>query len=71
MATAERKARKRAGIKFEHEPKIPTPVMQRSYVRGLVPGAESTKNQGKLGPRSQKKIDRFLEGRTLNMPKEI
>lgn len=70
MSTAARKVRKREGIKFEHEPKIPTPVMQRSYVRAAVQGAPSTKHQGSLRERSAKKIARFIEGRTLNMPKE-
>lgn len=68
MATAARKARKRAGIKFEKAPKVPTPVMQRSFITEPVFGPYSTKNAGRRQARSQKKIDRYLEGRTLNMP---
>ncbi|QCG77540.1 hypothetical protein SEA_DIZZYRUDY_43 [Microbacterium phage DizzyRudy] len=68
MATAARKARKRAGIKFEKAPKVPTPVMQRSYISEPVQGPYGTKNAGRRQMRSEKKVDRYLEGRTLNLP---
>jgi len=67
MATAARKARKRAGIKFEKAEKVPTPVMQRSYVREAVQGAPTTRYAGSFRSRSEKKIERFIEGRTLNL----
>lgn len=59
MSTRARKARKRAGKKFTKEPKVGTPPEQRSYVTALV-----RKPNGKMKPRSQKSVDRYLEGRT-------
>lgn len=32
MSTRERKARKRAGIKFEHTPKVATPFLERQSI---------------------------------------
>lgn len=54
MSTKARKARKRARIKFEHTPKTPTPVRERSFFALPVPGAAGTKS-----------IDRALEHRTV------
>lgn len=64
MSTAARKARKRAGIKFEKPAKVPTPVLDRSWFAALVPGATGTKYEGKLRPRSKKSIEKALEHRT-------
>jgi hypothetical protein len=61
MATAARKARKRAGIKFEKAPKTPTPPHLRSFVTQPVMGAEGTRYAGKRMARSPKKVQAFLE----------
>lgn len=61
MANAARKARKRAGIKFEKAPKVGTPAPFRSYVRNSVPGAPGTKYEGTYRRRSPEKVLRFLE----------
>lgn len=61
MATAARKARKRAGIPFTKAQKTPTPPFERSYVTEAVPGAPTTKYQGEYVRRSDKKVKRFLE----------
>lgn len=36
MSTAERKARKRAGIKFERAPKTGTPLIERAWFESLL-----------------------------------
>ena len=61
MATAARKARKRAGIKFEKAPKVGTPIWERLSFYGNVPGAPSTKNAGSYQARSRKKQIKMLE----------
>lgn len=61
MATAARKARKRAGIKFEKKAKVSTPPENRSYVTEPVMGAEGTKYAGTWQKRSAKKVKNFLE----------
>lgn len=61
MSTAARKARKRAGIKFEKAPKVATPPQQRSYVLFPVPGADSTKFGGSWRTRSSKKVQQYLD----------
>lgn len=37
MATASRKARKAAGVKFTREPKVGTPVQERSWFASMLP----------------------------------
>ncbi|AWN03387.1 hypothetical protein PBI_COUNT_65 [Microbacterium phage Count] len=61
MATAARKARKRAGIKFEKKAKTPTPPHERSYVTQPVQGPGGTKFENYTQPRSEKKRQRFLD----------
>jgi hypothetical protein len=61
MANAARKARKRAGIKFEKAPKVGTPIWERFSFYGAVPGAPSTKFAGTHQPRSRKKQVKLLE----------
>lgn len=36
MSTAERKARKRAGLKFERKPKTGTPLIERAWFESLI-----------------------------------
>lgn len=67
MATAARKARKRAGIPFTKAPKVPTPVFERSFITEPVQGPYGTRNAGRRQMRSQKKIDRYLDGRSENL----
>lgn len=61
MSTAARKARKRAGIKFEKAQKVGTPPEQRSYVTQPVQGPAGTKFANYQQPRSAKKRERFLK----------
>jgi hypothetical protein len=62
MGHAARKARKKAGLKFESKPaKVATPPEERSYVTGSVPGPGGTKFESYSKPRSEKKIKRFLD----------
>jgi len=61
MATAARKARKRAGIKFEKPAKVGTPIMERAEFWAPVPGAPSTKFAGSHRPRSEKKREKMLK----------
>jgi len=62
MGHAERKARKKAGIKAPVKPaKIPTPPEQRSYVTEPVLGPGGTKFERFSKPRSEKKVKAFLE----------
>ena len=64
MSTAARKARKRAGIKFEKAQKVGTPPHERSYVTQPVPGPAGTKFQNYTQPRSQSKVLKFLAKHT-------
>ena len=63
MSNTARKARKRAGIKFERKQKTPTPVMERNYITQPVPGPAGTLKEGRPQMRSSKKIDRYLKDR--------
>lgn len=65
MATAARKARKRAGIKFEKSAKVGTPLEERAEYYAPVWGAPSTKFQGASMPRSAKKQKRMRDARIL------
>lgn len=65
MATAARKARKRAGIKFQPKPqKVGTPVDQRAFVTAPVRRASGDAIpagfRSLLAPRSPKRIARFI-----------
>ena len=60
MSTAARKARKRNGIPFVRERKIPTPPEERSFVTQPVPGADGTKYAASSQPRSRKSVQKFL-----------
>lgn len=60
MATAERKARKRAGEKFIRKEKTPTPPAERSYVTRPVPGPGGTHLEGTPVMRSEKSVQKFL-----------
>lgn len=62
MATAERKARKRAGIKFERTPKEATPRSKRVYVTQPVQSPPGTLYTGKTRYRSPKKVQKYLDG---------
>ena len=63
MSTAARKARKRAGIKFERTPKVGTPLLERFWFTQLVYGPAGTKHERRLQPRSAKKIQRAVDAR--------
>jgi len=65
MATAARKARKRAGIKFEKPAKVGTPIFERAAFWAPVPGAPSTKFAGATMSRSKKKQKKMLDARLL------
>lgn len=65
MATAARKARKRAGIKFEKAPKEGTPFNLRQSYSGPVPGAPGTKYEGTFQPRSAKKRKKIRDARLV------
>lgn len=65
MSTAARKARKRAGIPFTKAQKTPTPVLERSNLTMLVPGAHGTRYAGKWVPRSEKSRERIIGIRTV------
>jgi hypothetical protein len=66
MSTTARKARKRAGMKFEKAAKVGTPVMERSFFALPVNGPAATKHENRRQPRSPKKIAAALAGRTLD-----
>ncbi len=57
MSNTARKARKRAGIKFDYEAKrkVGTPLLERAWFNGLVPGPARTRLDGAFQPRSLKK----------------
>lgn len=66
MATAARKARKRAGIKFEPKPqKVGTPVEDRAFVtapvRRTTGDAIPAGFKSLLAPRSPKRVKKFIE----------
>lgn len=61
MSTADRKARKRAGIPFVKAQKVGTPPEERSYVNQPVPGPAGTKFQNYTQPRSTAKVMAFLD----------
>lgn len=66
MATAARKARKRAGIKFEAKPqKFGTPVEQRAFVTAPVRRASGDAIpagfKSLMAPRSPKRVAKFIE----------
>lgn len=68
MATAERKARKRAGIKSPVKPgKVATPLEHRSDLVGVLPGAVGTKYAGKLVARSTRKLDAERKARGIEV----
>lgn len=54
MSTAARKARKRAGIKFERKPKVGTPLLERAEFAGMVFGP--VKGRARWHFRSAKKV---------------
>ncbi|TFC59463.1 MULTISPECIES: hypothetical protein [unclassified Cryobacterium] len=61
MSNTARKARKRAGIKFEKAAKVGTPVMERAWFALANFDAKTFE----FRPRSAKKIKRALEHRTV------
>lgn len=65
MSTAARKARKRAGIKFEKAPKVGTPIQERAWFSALVWGAPGTRFEAKQRRRSAAKRQRALEARGM------
>lgn len=65
MSTTARKARKRAGVKFERTPKTPTPLMERSWFAALVRGPVGTRHADRVQPRSAAKIKRALKARGI------
>jgi hypothetical protein len=67
----ERKARKRAGIKFYKAPKVGTPLIERASFTGLVPGAVGTRSEGRPVPRSWAQRMALLELHGVPMPKEM
>lgn len=52
MSTQERKARKRAGLKFEREPKTGTPLIERAWFESLL----FTPKKGWRQPSTKKRI---------------
>lgn len=68
MSTTARKARKRAGIKFTKAPKVGTPLVERAWFAGFVPGAVSTRFDGSWRGRSEKKRLAALGVRGLEAP---
>lgn len=67
MSTAARKARKRAGIKFEKTQKVGTPFQERAWFRALVLGPTGTRHAGQMQRRSKKKRDRALRARGIEV----
>jgi len=65
VSTAARKARKRAGIKFEHTAKVGTPLQDRAWFNELVLGVKGTRYAGSPVPRSWNKKLRALQARDL------
>lgn len=61
MGHAERKARKKAGLKAPpKKAKTPTPPEERSFVTAPVPGPAGTPFANYTRPRSEKSVERFL-----------
>jgi hypothetical protein len=52
LSTAERKARKRAGLKFERKPKTGTPLIERAWFESLIFDAKNGWRQ----PSTKKRI---------------
>lgn len=69
MSTAARKARKRAGIKFVHPTKTPTPLLERAWFAALHPGPPHTKLSTRLMPRSPAKVTKALADRGIAVTK--
>lgn len=73
MATAARKARKRAGIKFEKAAKVGTPVAERSFVTAPVFRRHGDEGMSLGTRRSPRRVAAFIAsgGRPkVSMPKE-
>lgn len=68
MSTTDRKARKRAGIRFSKAPKVGTPLAERAWFAGFVLGAVSTRFEGARRSRSEKKRLAALAERGLDIP---
>jgi len=67
MATAARKARKRAGIKAPVKPaKVATPLEERSDLNGVVPGLRGTRYFGQFVPRSVRRLQAARTARGLD-----
>lgn len=70
MATAARKARKRAGIKFEkatpEHAKVGTPIHERAWFNAEFPGARGTRHFGTYMRRSATKRGNALLARGLD-----
>lgn len=61
MSNTARKARKKAGIKFEKAAKVGTPILQRAWFALPIFDAKAAD----FRPRSAKKVKRALEHRTV------
>lgn len=68
MSTKARKARKRAGIRFERKPKVGTPLLERAQFAGMVFGR--VRNREVWHWRSPKKLERAAKARGITIPKE-
>lgn len=68
MSTAARKARKRAGIKFEKQPKVGTPFQDRAWFSQLVTGFNGRQPAALPRLRSAKKRLRALRDRGVDVP---
>lgn len=73
MSNAGRRARKRAGEKFDYASKVKvgTPLTERAWFAGLVPGTPRTRFEGAARRRSWSKRVRALEARGLPLPQEM
>lgn len=69
MSNQARKARKRAGIKFEPKPqklnRVATPLIETAWYNAMFMGVKGTQSAGNLVPRSFKKRVAALESRGL------
>ena len=70
MSNAARKARKRAGIKFEKPAKVGTPLESRKWFAGLVWGSPGTSYDGRLRPRSELKRYRAMDAHGYTRQKQ-
>lgn len=59
MGSRVKKDRRASGVRFTKPTKEGTPVTERENFRGLVPGLPSTRDAGKMVPRSEKKLTRI------------